>query len=207
MTRQVATPRAMPSARLGLRRRRQDRREGFRPGLRHLRAAGGGHDGDEALHPLRVVDRDELRDHPAHRGAGDMGAVDPERPEEGGGVGRHVVEAVGRRHGPAGSGLRDDRAEVGRAERVEMGGPAGVAVVEPDHPKALGRQAQTERIRPVHHGRHDAHDQENGRIGHATEALIDDVDPVGSDVWHDGSGCGKRVLSAKGAAAKARRPE
>jgi hypothetical protein len=46
-----------------------------------LGAAGRRHDRGQRQHPLRMVDRDPLADHPAERGADDVGTIDPERVE------------------------------------------------------------------------------------------------------------------------------
>ena len=48
-------------------------------------------------HPLGVLDRDGLGDHPAHRGADQMGASQVERVEQADGVAGHVGQRVGRR--------------------------------------------------------------------------------------------------------------
>ena len=84
-----------------------------------------------------MADRDKLGDHAAHRRAGDVRAFDPEGAEKPDGVGRHVVERIGRGDRPAGAGLRDQGSEVRGAERVEMRGAADVAVVEPDDAEAF----------------------------------------------------------------------
>ena len=66
----------------------------------------------ERAHPVRVAQGQLLGDHPAHRGAADVGAADPERVQQA----RHVG-------GHAGDG-------VGRGRHVAL---AGAAVVERDH--------------------------------------------------------------------------
>ena len=56
---------------------------------------GVGHDRGERAHALGMLDGERLGDHPAHRGAGDVRALDPEVVEQPGRVVGHVGERVG----------------------------------------------------------------------------------------------------------------
>ena len=70
-----------------------------------LVVAGVGHDRRQAAHAAGVPDGERLGDHPAHRGADDVGPVDLERVEEGGRIVGHVVDRVAR----LGEARRDGR--------------------------------------------------------------------------------------------------
>ena len=88
----------------------------------------------------RVLDGDRLGDHPAHRGADDVGRVDAEVVEQAGGVVGHVAKRYGgwpKRGDERGS----DQLAQRRRRRVDLGRQADVAVVEADHPEARARRA------------------------------------------------------------------
>ena len=59
-------------------------------------AGRGRHDRCQALDALRMIDGDDLGDHPAHRRPDDMGLGDLERVHEADRVPRHVVQRIGR---------------------------------------------------------------------------------------------------------------
>ena len=63
-------------------------------GLHDSRSAHRRHDRGKAQYPIGVIDRDQLRDHPAHRDTNDVGGADPEHVEKAGGVVSHVIERV-----------------------------------------------------------------------------------------------------------------
>ena len=131
-----------------------------------------------------MVDRDQLRDHAAHRGAGDIGALRAERVYEFDGVAGHVVEGVGNLRPPPRHDLRHQRARVRRRQIGEMGRLADVAIIEPDDAKPIGRQPLAERVRPENELGGEAHDEQDERVAHASEALIFDVDSLGSNLRH-----------------------
>jgi hypothetical protein len=54
--------------------------------------AGGRHDRDQRANPLRAMDRHRLGDHPAHRGADQVGRLDTEVVHESGRIDRHVIQ-------------------------------------------------------------------------------------------------------------------
>ena len=165
-------------------RRAEQHRHRFAVARRQVPPSRGGHDRNEALHPLGMVDRDQLRDHAAHRGADDMGALRPERIDKSDRVIGHVVERVGNVRPLPRHHLRHQRARVRRRQGSEMSRLAGVAVVEPDHPKALAGKPSAKRLRPQDELGGEAHDQQDERIAVPPEALVFDVDSVGSDLRH-----------------------
>ena len=56
---------------------------------------GARHDRGQRQGVLRIVRRDQLRHHPAQRGADDVGAGEPQHVQQGRSVGGHVVQQVG----------------------------------------------------------------------------------------------------------------
>ena len=107
-----------------------------------------------------MLDRERLGDHPAERRADDVRRFDPERVQQTGRVGRHVGERV--------RALRDlarerSRHRAGRSVGEDRRAP-GVAIVEADDPKALGRDQLAELVGPQDHLRAQAHDHEQRRI-------------------------------------------
>lgn len=131
-----------------------------------------------------MVDRDELRDHPAHGGSDNVRPLDAERVEQGRRVGRHVVERIGRGRPRALLHRGHHRREVRGSERREMGRPSDVPIVEPHGAEALGRKPLAERIGPEDQRRRKAHDQEDRWIPAAAETLVFDVDSVGAYGGH-----------------------
>src|SRR5260370_34307545 len=86
--------------------------------------------------------------------------------------------------GSPGHDLGKQRARVRGWLAGEMGRLADVAVVERDDPKSLRRQALAERLRPEDELGAEAHDQQDERVAIASEALIFDVDSIGSNLRH-----------------------
>jgi hypothetical protein len=106
----------------GLARRRWDRHQhlgAFRLWRHGIATSRAGHDRRQGQDAVGMVDRHELRDEPAHRGAHDVRCADPECIEHAHGVVGEVVQLVG--------GLRvaaEGREEVRFAGRLHLGGEA-----------------------------------------------------------------------------------
>ena len=85
------------STRRTRRRALDDREQGPRRRRRQERLVVAGEDHRQRDGPRGVPRREDLRDHPAHRGADDVGAVDAQVVEHRGGVVGHVLQRVHRR--------------------------------------------------------------------------------------------------------------
>ena len=131
-----------------------------------------------------MVDRNELRDHAAHRGADDMGALDPERVEKPGRVGGHVVQRIGRERRAAGFSRDHHGGKVWRAELGEKSRASDVAIVEPHDPEVAGDEPVAYRVPPARQRRIEPMDQKDRGIAIAPEAVVGDVYPVGADLGH-----------------------
>ena len=113
-----------------------------------------------------------------------MGAAGAERVHEAERVVGHIIERIGDvRYFPGGD-FRQQRARLRRRPAREVGRFPDVAVVEPHDPKSLGRQAFAQRLWPENELGRQAHDHENERIAVAAEALVFDVDSIGSRLRH-----------------------
>jgi hypothetical protein len=122
-----------------------------------------GADEDERGDAIREVERQQLRQRPAHRHADHVGGRDAEGIEHARRVGDEIVRAV-----PRPPGRIRDR-------------PAGVAVVVADHePPALREQA-AELLVPPQHGAAHAHEQQHRRVGRVAERLGAELDAVRFD--------------------------
>jgi hypothetical protein len=121
-----------------------------------------------------MVDRDTLRQRPAHRDTGEVGAAQPERVEYGDRVGGQVSLRVARRRG-----------------RVRDGLP-GVPAVVPDHEPAARREPFTEFVLPPVHRRTGAADEQDRRITPVTGGIHAQVDAVDAHdcAAHSGSSQG-----------------
>jgi hypothetical protein len=119
-----------------------------------------------------VPGRDALRDHPAHRCAHDVRAVDVQRVEEPDGVVGHVVQRVGHVADPAGGQLE----RPGWRDGVEARRAPDVPVVEPDHEEAAVGQAGAELLVPGDHLRPQPHHEQDGLIGRVPEGLVAEGD-------------------------------
>jgi hypothetical protein len=119
-----------------------------------------------------MADGDRLGDHPAHRRAHDVRAVDPQVVEHADAVARHVGERVRR---PAGIAARELHHGRGRGAVQPRRAP-DVAVVVADHEESPVRQLRTEVLVPRQHLRAEAHDHEHRRVGRIPERLVTDVD-------------------------------
>ena len=129
---------------------------GVRGGLavanrRHVDSAGrpmrgaprGGHDRRQRAHPARIVRGHGLRDHAAHRDAGQMHIPVAERVEQPDGVTRHVAEVVLPRM--VASAKKRKRL---RRRKVHMRRPPDVAIVESGDAVAAAGQRGDEVGRP-----------------------------------------------------------
>jgi hypothetical protein len=123
---------------------------------------------------VRVVDRHQLRDEPAHRTAHDVCRLDAERVEQAGCIGGHVAEEIcGFCVSAQGGG------DVGRAGRIHPGGQPAVAVVETDDAKsATGEQLAKTVVPGEHLHPEPSYEQYRDAVGVA-ECLVLDLDPVG----------------------------
>src|SRR6185437_867550 len=153
-------------------------------GGRQRRIARGREDRDQRARPGRMVERHELGDHAAHRGAGDMRAGDTELVEQRRGVGCHVVEGVGHVRLAAGAGRRRHGADIGE-NTVPFLGEADVAVVEADDAQAVGLQAEAKLVRPGGHLAAEAVDEEKRDAVRRTGHFVFDLDAVGANPRHE----------------------
>jgi hypothetical protein len=142
------------------------------------------HDGSEAQDSLRVLRGEHLPDHAAHRGAHDVHALEPERVEQPDGVGRHVLETVGRRDRPAQQRPADGAKDVRHRHALEAGRAAAVAVVEGDDAQALVHQGLHELVGPEGRGHAEPHDQQQRRRGGVATQLVVDRQAVGLERGH-----------------------
>ena len=118
-----------------------------------------------------MLDRHRLGDHPAHRRADQVCAVEAERAHQPDGVAGHVGQRVGRRGGIA----AEDRAEIGRRRIGEVAREPDVPVVEADDVHAPPNQGVAEPIRPPEHLRGQAYQQQHGWQLGVPEPLVRDV--------------------------------
>ena len=144
------------------RRLRHQRSEGAQPREPEAAVARRRHDRAQREHPLGVLDRRRLGDHPAHRGADEVGGLELEVVEQPDRVGRHVAQPVGRA-----ATAEEHRPGRRHAARVDLARVADVAVVEADHPVAALAEQPAEGLVPVDHLRRQAHDQQHRLAGRA----------------------------------------
>jgi hypothetical protein len=137
--------------------------------------ARGGHDGSQALHPLREFCRQHLRDHAAQRGADDMRALQPEPVHQADGVAGHVRQGIGRAYRQAQRGGGHGQQQVAALLPRDTAGQPGVAVVEADHAVAARHQRLAEAVGPVRELHAEAHDQHDGRPGRVAQRFVLDV--------------------------------
>jgi hypothetical protein len=107
-----------------------------------------------------MVHRDPLRQRPAHRDTGEVGAAQPERVEHGDRVGGQVRLRIPRRPG-----------------RVRDGLP-GITAVVADHEPATRREPFTEVVLPPVHRRTGAADEQDRRVTPVTDGVHAQVDAV-----------------------------
>ena len=126
-----------------------------RPGV-----AARGHDRGQAAHALRMLRRQHLRDHAAHRCADDVSLVDTGRVEYRDGITGHVRQVVRRAHLHPHQHASHRRADIGHRQVHEARGATGFAIIEQHHPVTVSDQRIDELLGP-HGGRHaEAHDQQ-----------------------------------------------
>ena len=152
----------------------QEDRVGAQAGHAAPAVAGVGHDRREAEHAVLVPGGHRLGDHPAHRDADDVRAVDAEVVEHADAVVGHVAEGVGRARLVAQEELLDGR----RAVVLEVGRAADVAVVVADDEVAAGGELLAERVGPAEHLRAEAHHQQHRRVRRVPERLEADLEVV-----------------------------
>jgi hypothetical protein len=119
-----------------------------------------------------VLQGHELGDHPAHRGADEVDAVQAEGVEQPHRVAGQVGECVGDTRGVA----AQHRHDVGRAGVVEVRGEPDVAVVEADDVQPPLGQAAAEVVGPPDHLGGQAHDEQDRWIAGLAEGLVRDLD-------------------------------
>ena len=151
-------------------------------------SSGRRHDRSQTFRPSGMVDRHQLGDHAAHRGADNVGAADAERVHEADRIVGHVIERIGNVRYLPGGDLRQQRARLGRRPAREVGRLTDVAVVEPHDAESPGRQAFAQRLWPENELGRQAHDHENERIAVTAEGLVFDIDSVRSCLRHGSLG-------------------
>ena len=152
-----------------------------RVGLAHGGIAGGRHDRGQRADALRVLDRHRLGDHPAHRRADQVRAVQPERVEQPDRVPGHVGQRVRRR----GRVTAEDRSEIRRRSLGQVAREPDVAVVRSDDVHALPGERLAEAVGPAEHLRAQPHQQQHGWKVGLPEALVGDVQPCRTDAAGD----------------------
>ena len=133
--------------------------------------AGRGEHRAEREHPLRVTDGHRLGDHPAHRDAGHVRALDAEVVEQAEAVARHVVQQVGRADPEA-----SHRAHHVRHGCVDLRGEARVAVVEADHVEPALGEPLAELAIPVDELHPEPHHEQERGVGAVADRLVDELD-------------------------------
>ncbi len=168
-----------------LRRLRQQRPHHAEP-RHHARPppARAGHDRAERRDPLGMAGGERLGDHPAHRGADEMGAVDADPVEEAGRVGRHLGQRVARRPGQP----ERPRDHVRRAA-ADFRREADVAVVEADDLVTAVDELPAEVLVPGEHLHPEPHHEQDRRVGRIPEGLVGELDPA-ADVGGPDAGAG-----------------
>ena len=118
-----------------------------------------------------MVEAQVLGDHPAHRRAHDVRALDSQVVEQPDRVVREVTQRVGNRARPAHRQLDHRRRPALHRRRA----PA-VAVVVADHVEAAAGEVAAEVVTPGDHLRAEAHDQQHRRVGRVAERLVAEGD-------------------------------
>ena len=113
-------------------------------------------------------------DRPTH-----MRPIDGEGIEQADCVGSHVGKGIGNLRPPPGHERGGQRAEVRRGAVAKMRRASGVAIVEADHTIAACRQFLAERRGPTDHLHAQPGDQQDRRIGLATEMIPGQIDAIG----------------------------
>ena len=107
-----------------------------------------------------------------------MRAIDLQRVEQAGGIGRHVGEQVRGLDLLALHQSGEGAHQVGHAPPVEVRRQADISVVVAHDEEALGGQPLAQRFRPEGQLGAEAHDEQQGRILAAAERLVLDLDTV-----------------------------
>ena len=149
----------------------QQHRVGGEPRLAAPAAAGVRHHRRQRQHAIGMPCGERLGDHPAHRDAGDMGALDAEMVEQADRVERHIGERVA-----GADAAREQLPGRRRRQRVQVRRPARVAVVEADDAEAPIDQLPAEVLAPADHLHTQPHHEQQGRIAVAAEALVAELD-------------------------------
>jgi hypothetical protein len=116
-----------------------------------------------------------LSDHPAHRGADHVHAVQAECLQQA----DRVVGQIGEPVGDRGRVAAEYGHDVGGPRGVQVRGEPDVAVVEPDDEVAAFGGSGAEVVRPPDHLRGQAHDDEHRRVAGVPEGLVGEVDEAG----------------------------
>lgn len=149
-------------------------------GWRHGRIAGRRHDRRQGRDARRMLARQDLRDHAAHRPSHDMGTPDGQHVQKGERVVRHVVERIGDLDTLSGHETRHELPEIDRAVLGEMAGLAAVPIVEADDAVAPRRQRPAEGGGPADHLCSEARHEEDRVRRLGAEALIGQGDGRGA---------------------------
>jgi hypothetical protein len=131
-----------------------------------------------------MVSGDNLRDHPAHRRADDVGAVDVERIRQPDDIARHVGEAIGRPHRHPQSGACHERGRGEPSDRGHFRRQGGVAVVETNDTEASAHQPVAEFVGPCGELHAEAHDQHHRRAVARPDRLVFDLNGVRRNGCH-----------------------
>ena len=160
-------------------RRAHEKRASFRGRRDRVAPAWPRHDRGQRKRVFRMLDRDQLRDEPAHRRADDVRRRDVERIEYAGGVVGQVVERVRR--------LRVARVcggDVGRPRGLHLGREAGVAIVVADDVEPALDQLIDEALIPRDELGAEAHDQQQRPALRVPVGLVLELDAVGLQSRH-----------------------
>ena len=104
---------------------------------------------------------------------------DAERVEEADRIAGHVVQRIRRV-----SRTTEQRHDVGRPERVELGGEADIAVVEPRHPESATCDQLAEGVIPFDHLVREPHHKEERRGLGIAEAVVLELEAVDARAGH-----------------------
>ncbi len=170
------------------RRRCQEGHHRLGIGLADVRVTGGRHDAGEREHPIGMLDRHDLHDHPAHRCADDVRGRDVERIEQADGIVRHGRQRV-RRLDRLAFGVLDEQRHDVRGIALRLGRQPDVTVVESDHPEPAIEEFGDEARGPQGHLGAQPHDQQQRGSVVGAEALVTDLDVVHGNGRHDRRSC------------------
>ena len=157
-------------------RRAHEKRASFRSRRDRVVSARPRHDRGQRERVIRVLDRDQLCDEPAHRRADDVRRRDVERRQARTGLGEQRVRRL--------RVARVRRGNVGRACGLHPGREAGVAIVVADDVEAAFDELVDEAFIPCDELGAETHDQQQRLVFWVAVDLVLDLETVGLQSRH-----------------------